>query len=188
MRALGYDDLGRMALMTCLGAAFVCVFLTGVKWWQDMPYFAATTIRPPDRMGHVNRLMQGVGSDIYGFMPLWLACVIAIGLLGSWQSEGIGIRLLHSFVAVASVTLAVYAALLWVLMIRNFIGIAIVLVICYVPCSMMMMEIAVLDRSASPLLSAITIILSGSAIATLSVIAIIFARQYYARIEWARFH
>jgi hypothetical protein len=139
-------------------------------------------------MGHVNRLMQGVRSDIYGFMPLWLACVIAFGLFGPWQLEGIGIRLFHSFVAVASVTLAVYAALLWVLIIRNFIGIAIVLVICYVPCSMMMMEIAVLDRSASPLLSAITIILSGSAIATLSVIAIIFARQYYARIEWARFH
>ena len=188
LRAIGYDDLGRMALMTCIGAAFVCVYLTGIKWLQEMPYFAATTTRPPDRMGHVNRLMQGVRSDIYGFMPLWFACVIAIGLLGPWQLEGIGIRLFHSFVAVASVTLAVYAALLWVLMIRNFIGIAIVLVICYVPCSMMMMEIAVLDRFASSLHSAITIILSGSAIATLSVIAIIFARQYYARIEWARFH
>ena len=187
MRALGYDDLGRMALMTSLGAAFVCVFLTGVKWWQDMPYFAATTIRPPNRMGHVNRLMQGVSSDIYGFMPLWLACVIAIGLLGPWQLEGIGIRLLHSFVAVASVTLAVYAAILWVLTIRSVIGIAIVLLICYLTCSMMMMEIALLDRFASPLHAAITIILSGGAVAAISIIAIILLRRYLVRVEWARF-
>ncbi len=187
MRAIGYEDLGRMALMTCLGSAFVCVYLTGVKWWQEMPYFAATTIRPPDRMGHVDRLMYGVRSDIFGLVPLLLACVIAMGLLGPWQLEGIGIRLLHSIVAVASVTLAIYAALLWVLTIRSLIGIAIVLLVCYLPCSMMMMEIAVLDRSASPLLAGITIILSASAIATISVIAIIFVRRCFARIEWARF-
>ncbi len=187
MRALGYDDLGRMALMACLGAAFVCVYLTGVKWWQKMPYFAATTIRPPDRMGHVNRLMQGVSADIYGFMPLWLACVIAIGLLGPWQLEGLGIRLLHSFVAVASVTLAVYAALLWVLTIRSVIGIAIVLFICYLPCSMMMMEIVVLDRFASPLQLVITIFLSGIAVAAMSIIAILLVRRYFVRVEWARF-
>ncbi len=174
--------------MTCLGAALVCIYLTGVKWWQEMPYFAATTIRPPDRMGHVNRLMQGVSSDIYGFIPLWLACVIAIGLLGPWQLEGIGIRLLHSFVAVASVTLAVYAALLWVLTIRSVIGIAIVLIVCYLPCSMMMMEIAVLDRFTSPLHSAITIILSGGAVAAISIIAIILVRRHFVRVEWGRFH
>jgi hypothetical protein len=188
LRTIGYDDLGRVALMTCIGAAFDCVYMTGIKWLQEMPYFAATMTRPPDRMGHVDRLMQGVRSDIYGFMPLWLACFIAFGLLGPWQFEGIGIRLFHSLVAVASVTLAVYAAILWILLIRNVIGIAIVLFICYMPCSMLMMEIAVLDRSASPLLSAITIIVSGIAVATLSVIAIIFARRYFARIEWARIH
>ncbi len=187
MRALGYDDLGRMALTTCLGAAGVCVLLTGVKWWHDMPYFAATTIRPPDRMGHVHRLMQGVSSDIYGFMPLWLACVIAIGLLGPWQLEGLGIRLLHSFVAVASVTLAVYAAILWVLTIRSVIGIAIVLIVCYLPCSLMMMQIAVLDRVASPTHSAITIILSASTIAVMSIIAIFLVRRCLVRVEWARF-
>ncbi len=43
---------------------------------------------------------------------------------GNWWD--FGIRLLHSFVAVASVTLAVYAALLWVLTIRSVIGIVIV--------------------------------------------------------------
>ncbi len=187
LRAIGYDDLGRMALMTCLGATFVCVYLTGIKWWQEMPYFAATTIRPPDRMGHANRLMHGVRSDINGFMPLWLACVIAIGLLGTLQVEGIGIRLFHSFVAVASVTLAVYAALLWILMIRSVIGIAIVLFICYLPCSLMMMEIVVLDRFASPLLPAIAIVLSGCAIAAISFIAISLARHHLVRVEWARF-
>lgn len=188
LRALGYDDLGRMALMTCLGAAFVCVYLTGVKWWQDMPYFAATTIRPPDRTGHVHRLMQEVRSDMYGFMPLWLACVIAIGLLGPWQFEGLEIRLLHGFVAVASVALAVYAAILWVLTIRNMIGIAIVLFICYLPCSLMMMEIAVLDRFASPLFSAITIILSGGAVAAISIIAIMLVKRHFVRVEWGRFN
>lgn len=187
LRAIGYDDLGRMALMTCIGATFVCLYLTGIKWWQEMPYFAATTIRPPDRMGHATRLMHGVRSDIYGFMPLWLACVIAVGLLGPLQFEGIGIRLFHSFVAVASVTLAVYAALLWILMIRSVIGIAIVLFICYLPCSLMMMEIAVLDRFASPLLPAIAIVLSGCAIAASSFTAINLARRHLVRVEWARF-
>ncbi len=98
-----------------------------------------------------------------------------------------GIRLLHSFVAVASVTLAVYAAILWVLTIRTVIGIAIVLFICYLPCSMMMMEIAVLDRFASPLYLAITIILSGNAVAAISIIAVILLRRYLVRVEWARF-
>ena len=187
LRAIGYDDLGRMALITCLGATFVCVYLTGIKWWLEMPYFAATTIRPPDRMGHANRLMHGVRSDIYGFMPLWLACVIAIGLLGPWQFEGIGIRLFQSFVAVTSVTLAIYAALLWILMIRSVIGIAIVLFICNLPCTLMTMQIALLDRFASSLIPAITIVLSGCAIAAISFIAMILARRHLVRVEWASF-
>jgi hypothetical protein len=188
LRALGYEDLGRMAMITCLGSIFLCVFLTGVKWWNEMPYFAATTTRPPDRMGHVDRLMRGIRSDLIGFAPALLACIIAIGLLGPLQLEGIEIRLLHSFVAVASIALAIYAALLWVLTIRSVIGIAILAFICYFPCSLMMMQIVVLDRFASPLLSAMTIILSGCAIATLSVIAIVCARRHFGRIEWARFH
>jgi hypothetical protein len=187
IRAIGYENLGRMALMTCLGAAFVCVFLTTVKWWQDMPYFAATTVRPPDRMGHVHRLMQGIRSDILSLLPLLLACVIAIGLVGPLQIEGMGIRLLHAFVAVTSVTLAVYAAILWVLTIRSVIGIAIVFLVCYVPCSMMIMEIVVLDQIASPLQSAITIILSGCALAAIAIIAIVLVKRYFARVEWARF-
>jgi hypothetical protein len=188
MRALGYEDLGRMALLICLGSALVCVYLTGVKWWQNMPYFAASTIRPPDRIGHVNRLTHGVRSDMLSLTPLLLACVIAIGLLGPWQLEGIGIRLLHSLVAVTSVTLAIYAALLWVLTIRSVIGIAIVLFIGYLPCSMMMMEIVLLDQFASPLNSAIIIVVSGFAVAAISVIAIILVKRYFVRVEWARFN
>ena len=138
-------------------------------------------------MGHANRLMHGVRSDIYGFMPLWMACVIAIGLLGPWQFEGIGIRLFQSFVAVTSVTLAIYAALLWILMIRSVIGIAIVLVICNLPCSLMTMQIALLDRFASPLIPAITIVLLGCAIAAISFIAMILARRHLVRVEWASF-
>jgi hypothetical protein len=186
LRALGYEDHGRMALMTCLGAAIVCVLLMGVKWWQDMPYFAATTIRPPDRKGHVHRLMYAVRSDLYGLTPLLLACVITIGLLGPWKIEGVGVRILHGVVAVASVTLAVYAAILWILTIRSVIGIAIAFFICYLPCSMMMMEIVVLERFASPLHSAIVVVLSGCAIAAVSFIAILLARRHLVRVEWAR--
>lgn len=187
MRALAYDDLGRMALMTCLGSAFVCVYLTGLKWWREMPFIAATTTRPPDRMGHVLQLMHGVRSDLLGLTPLLLACAIAIGLIGPWQIKGMDVRLLHGFVAVTSVTLAIYATILWVLTIRSVIGIMIVVFFCYLPCSMMMMEIAVLDRFTSPLQSAITIVLSGCAIAGISFIAIILVRRYLVRVEWARF-
>jgi len=188
LRAFGYEDLGGMALMTCLGSLFIYVFSTGLKWWKEMPYIAAAMTRPPDRMGHVDRLMRGVISDLVGIAPLLLASVIAISLVGPWQLEGIWIRLLHSVAAVVSISLAVYAVILWVLTIRSVIGIAILLIVCYVPCSMMVMQIAVLDRVASPRLSSIAIILSGCAIAAISVISIIFARRYLARIEWARFY
>lgn len=187
MRAIVYDDLGRMALMSCLGAAVVCIYLTGVKWWQEIPYFASTMIRPPDRKGHVHQLMQGVRSDIYSFTPLWLACVIAIGLTGTWQLEGLGLRLLHGLVAVASVTLGVYAAILWVLTVRSAIGISVVFLITYLPCSMMMMEIAVIDQRVTPLLSAVTIVLTGCATSVIAFIAIILVRRYLARVEWAKF-
>jgi hypothetical protein len=91
-------------------------------------------------------------------------------------------------VAVTSVTLAIYAALLWVLTIRSVIGIAIVLFIGYLPCSMMMMEIVLLDQFASPLNSAIIIVVSGFAVAAISVIAIILVKRYFVRVEWARFN
>ncbi|WP_442508628.1 hypothetical protein SH528x_000152 [Novipirellula sp. SH528] len=188
LRALGYEDLGRTAAMTCLGAFFLCVYLTGMKWWKEMPYFAATTTRPPDRMGHVNRLMSGITADLVVLAPLLLACVIATSLVGPWQLEGIGLRFLHGLVAVASITLAVYAAILWMVAIRSVIGIAILAFFCYMPCFMMVMQVAVIDRMTSPLLSAITVVLSGIAIALISVTAIFFARRYFARIEWARFH
>ncbi len=188
LRALGYEDLGRTAAMTCLGALFLCVYLTGVKWWKEMPYFAATTTRPPDRMGHVNRLMSGITTDLAVLAPLLLACVIATSLVGPWQLEGIGLRFLHGLVAIASITLAIYAAILWIVAIRSVIGIATLAFFCYVPCSIMVMQVAVIDRMTSPLLSAITVVLSGIAIVVISVTAIYFARRYFARIEWARFH
>ncbi len=188
LRALGYEDLGRTAAMTCLGAFFLCVYLTGVKWWKEMPYFAATTTRPPDRMGHVNRLMRGITADLVALAPLLLACIVATSLFGPWHWEGIGLRFLHGVVAVASITLAVYAVILWIVAIRSVIGIAILAFVCYMPCSMMVMQVAVIDRMASPLLSGITVVLSGCAFALISVAAIYFARRYFARIEWARFH
>lgn len=187
LRALGYEDACRMALLTCLGSALVCVCLTCLKWWQEMPFFAATMVRPPDRMGHVQRLMHGVRSDLLSVSPLLVACVIAIGLLGPWQIEGLGIRLLHGLVAVASVTLAVYAAMLWVLTIRSVIGFAIVFLICYLPCSLLMMEIAVLDEFAAPFSPTLAVVLSACALAAISCVAVMQAKRYLFRVEWARF-
>lgn len=187
LRAFGYEDALRIALLTCLGAALVCVYLTGLKWWTEMPFLAAILVRPPDRMGHVQRLMHGVRSDLLSLAPLLLACVLAIGLLGPWQFEGLGVRLLHGLVAVTSVTLAVYAAILWVLMIRSVIGIAVVFLIWYLPCSLLMMQIAVLDQLTSSLNPTLTVVLSGCAVAVISCIAVIQARRYLFRIEWARF-
>jgi hypothetical protein len=187
VRLLGYEDLGRMALLSCFGAAFICFFLTGAKWWRELPYFAAATMRPPNRIGHVDRLMHGVSSDIMSFLPLLIASVIAFALAGPQQFDGIGIRLLHSFVAVASVTLAIYAGLLWALTIRTTIGIALVFVVCYLPCSVMMMEIVLLDQFKSPLLSVVTIVVSGSLVAAAALVAIIFVRRRFLRLEWARF-
>ncbi len=99
-----------MALSTCIGAALVLRLLDGIEVVAGDALLCCHDDKPPDRIGHVRRLMNGVRSDLLSLAPLLVACVFAIGLIGPWQFEGLGIRLLHGLVAVASVTLAVYAA------------------------------------------------------------------------------
>lgn len=188
MHWCGFQVFAHIPQLTCILSLEGCVMLIGLKWWREMPYFAAAIVRPPSRMDHINRLLRGVAADFLAMAPLLLATVLVLSSLETFSSEGIGFRIFDALVVVASITTAIYAAILWILAVRTIAGIALFAIIFYLPCSLIVVELGLLGQMSSPLYLATAISFSGLAVIAFSAVAIHFARRYYARIEWASFY
>lgn len=99
-----------------------------------------------------------------------------------------GVDDIHQATAVvASVTLALYAAILWIVAIRTIIGVVVLAVVCYVPCSMLASAAVIQDNTLATSWKTLGIVLSACVISAIAVAAIIFVRRYFFRVEWSRF-
>ena len=186
--AFGYDQVAQVLPLGCLGASVLCIYLIGAKWWKEMPYLASAITRPPNRVRHVERLMHGVAKDFAGLAPLLLANIIAISLASGLRLDGIGYRIVAGVAIVCSVSIVVYAAILWIIAIRSIIGVIAFGIVCYFPCAVMTAAAIVIPENifATPG-KTFGIVLAACVISAFAVVAIILARRHFHRIEWARF-
>ena len=185
--AFGYDESVLWLNLGCPIASVLCIYLIGVKWWNEMPYLASAITRPPNRVRHVERLMHGIAKDFFGLAPLFIAGIIAISLAGGLRLDGIGHRIVSGIAVVCSVSITAYALTLWIIAIRSMIGVIVLVFICYIPCSTMMAVMVMPKDIFTTAWKTLGIVLAACVISAFAAVAIILARRYFHRVEWARF-
>ena len=185
--AFGYDESVLWLNLGCLSASVLCIYLIGVKWWNEMPYLASAITRPPNRVRHVERLMHGIAKDFFGLAPLFITGIIAISLAGGLRLDGIGHRIFSGIAVVCSVSITAYALTLWIIAIRSMIGVIVLVFICYIPCSMMVAAMVMPKDIFTTAWKTLGIVLAACVISAFAAVAIILARRYFHRVEWARF-
>ena len=185
--AFGYDESVLWLNLGCLSASVLCIYLIGVKWWNEMPYLASAITRPPNRVRHVERLMHGIAKDFFGLAPLFIAGIIAISLAGGLRLDGIGHRIVSGVAIVFNVSIAAYAMTLWIIAIRSIIGAIVLVFICYIPCSIVTAAMVMPEDIFATSWKTLGIVRAACVTSAFAVVAIILARRHFHRVEWARF-
>lgn len=163
------------------------VFLIGAKWWQRMPYFASRITRPPSRTSHVEFILDGVRNDLaFQLGPICIAILILAVTAPFWQTENLVVRGIASILFVIAMTTVCYAAVLWGLIIRTFVGLIVLIVVLWfaVPTCTAILTIPGVDQASG--LPAYRVIISAMVMTGLAATAVWYVKRKYVALEWGR--
>ena len=115
--------IGGQAIGYSVALSFLLVGLIGAKWWHRMPFMATMITRPPNREIQIESILKGVRKDFLSILPpAYFAVLVIAATAPIWSTENLIVRTIVSAAFLLSLILFCYAAVLWGLIIRTFVG------------------------------------------------------------------